>query len=401
MRLSFSLFRKAAILPARPLNGRRSGSSVRGPSTVRRRSRKGPIVRGARIDVTKSRVWYLHWNWNRRCAIGIEPIVTGGPRPPLPLEGTRFVVVGAGRLGVRLARSLTAEGASLAGYVTRSSAGSMRAQTLLQIAPSGGLDDLVASAPGLYLLTVPDDVLPQVAADLALALARASRADACAKEPKAPFVMHTSGVSSIRVLDPCRQAGAVTLAFHPLQTFSGLEIATRCFEGIAVAVTARTVDAGDFGFLVARALGARPFALADERRVLYHAAACMASNYLVALEACSQRLFVDAGLPPRQALGLFLPLVRTTLDNIAAQGPVDALTGPIARGDLLTVRRHLEELRQTSPDLLPLYRILGLAALELAREAGRVPATVIAQLGLLLGKESQLSHLENDDRGTS
>ena len=311
------------------------------------------------------------------------------------------MVVGAGRLGVCLARSLTAEGASLAGYITRSPAGGARAQSLLQIAPSGGLGDLVASAPGLYLLTVPDDVLPQVAADLALALARAGGGDACARTPAAPVVMHTSGVSSVRVLDPCRQAGAVTLAFHPLQTLSGLETDMRCLEGVAVAITAATQDAGDFGFLVARALGARPFALADERRVLYHAAACIASNYLVALEACARRLFVDAGLPAGETLELFLPLVRTTVDNISAQGPVDALTGPIARGDLLTVGRHLEELRQTSPDLLPLYRVLGLAALELTREAGRVPATVIAQMGLLLGKESQLSHLEYDDRGTS
>ncbi len=221
------------------------------------------------------------------------------------------------------------------------------------------------------------------------------------KRPKPPSSCTRAGSASIRVLDPCREAGAVTLAFHPLQTFSGLETAARCFEGIAVAVTARTVDAGDFGFLVARALGARPFALADERRVLYHAAACMASNYLVALEACSQRIFVDAGLPAGQALELFLPLVRTTVDNIAAQGPVNALTGPIARGDLLTLGRHVEELRRTSPDLLPLYRVLGLAALELTREAGRVPATVIARMGHLLGEESQLSHLENDDRGTS
>ncbi len=321
-----------------------------------------------------------------------------GPRPPLPLGGMRFVVVGAGRLGVCLARGLRAEGASLAGYVTRSHAGSERAQALLQLAPSRGLSNLVASAPQLYLIAVPDDALPQVAADLALALRKASERDASAT---APIVMHTSGVASVRVLDPCRQAGAVTLAFHPLQTFSGLETPTHCFEGIAIAVTADTEDAQDFGFLVAQALGARPFALADENRVVYHAAACMASNYLVALEACSLRLFVDAGLPPGEALEFFLPLVRMTVNNVATQGPANALTGPIARGDLLTVRRHLEELRQRAPDLLPLYSVLGLAALELTREAKRVPATVIAQMSLLLRKESLLLQLETHDRGTS
>lgn len=321
-----------------------------------------------------------------------------GDRSRPSLEGLRFVVVGPGRLGIGLALAMRAKGASFLGYASHDGVQSERARTLLGLAPSAKVEDLLALAPDLYLLTVPDDTLPAVAAELGLALSEDQSRPARGKEY---FVLHTSGVTSVRVLDPCRDAGATTAVFHPLQTFTEPGQAAAGFEGIAVAVSADSRGAEDLGLRIADALGARPFALADEKRGLYHAAACFASNYLVTLESCARRLFVDAGLPTAEALGLFLPLVRTTVENISALGPEKALTGPIARGDVLTVSRHLEELRRAAPDLVELYAVLGLATLGLAGEPGGLAPTTIAQMRSLLnhgGADSPRTEIH--DRGT-
>ncbi len=191
-----------------------------------------------------------------------------------------------------------------------------------------------------------------------------------------PVVAHTSGATSVAVLAPCEQAGAATLVFHPLQTFSEPITGSTRFPGTAIAITPSDArpdsPASTLGFALAHVLGARPFSLPDDKRSLYHAAATLACNYLVTLEHHSKRLFVQAGLPEDEALALFLPLVRATLDNVAAQGTVAALTGPLSRGDTQTIVNHLEALASDAPDLLPLYRALGRATLDLVEARGEV-----------------------------
>lgn len=362
----------------------------------------------SRSITATSHVWYLLENWNGRCAIMVEPRVKEGACSPLALKGVSFAVIGAGRLGTSLAVALKARGAPLVGFVSHSLEGRIRASAALRLAPASSIAELVSLAPRMILVTVPDDALSQVAGDLAQALAQippsgTSGGSCRAPVPAAPIVIHSSGVSSVQVLAPCREVGALTLAFHPLQTFTGAATAAeRSFEGIAVAITAQEPSAAEFGFGVARALGARPFLLDDGDRALYHAAACVASNYLVTLEASARKLFLEAGLPHDQVLDLFLPLVRSTLDNLAAQGTVRALTGPLARGDELTIQKHLSALTLSTSSLLPLYRVLGLTTLDLVSQAGEVPPAVIDRMYRLLRDEAaESTPLETNDRGTS
>lgn len=233
----------------------------------------------------------------------------------------------------------------------------------------------------MFFVAVPDQALPRVAAHLGELLAVCPRA-------VQPVVAHTSGATSVEVLRSCEKAGAATLVFHPLQTFSDPSTAWTRFAGAAVAITPSVSAAGSANaalvFSLAQLLGARPFLLPDDKRALYHAAAAMACNYLVTLEHDAQRLFVKAGLPETEALSLFLPLVRTTLENIGTQGTVDALTGPLSRGDTGTVANHLTALADGAPDVLPLYRILGLRTLELVRARGHADPSLIAALADLL-----------------
>lgn len=277
--------------------------------------------------------------------------------------------------------ALRSRGGDLVGYTALSPAGRARARTWLGGRAAADLTALVEMSPQLYLVAVPDQALPEVAAGLGAALGKGDR-------HVQPVVAHTSGATSVTVLRPCEETGALTAVFHPLQTFTEPISGSTRFAGAAIAVTPSSggedAPAARLCFGLARALGARPFLLADEKRSLYHAAATFACNYLVTLEHHAKRLFSAAGVPDDEALQLFLPLVRTTLENIARQGTLAALTGPLSRGDEKTIAAHLGALEAHAPDLLPVYRALGTATLALVAARGELGEPSLAALAELL-----------------
>ncbi len=153
-------------------------------------------------------------------------------------------------------------------------------------------------------------------------------------------------------------------SWHPLQSLSGNGSWPSPFwmvcEGDAMAVeTARALT---------ERLGCHPATLPPGGKTLYHAAAVLASNLLVALEGVAMRTLTQAGIPAEEAMPLLHPLVRGTVQNLMYQSPKDALTGPIARGDGEVVARHLEALDHTDPAAARIYRLLGREALALIRE---------------------------------
>ncbi len=294
------------------------------------------------------------------------------------MTSLRFAVVGAGRLGASLALALRAAGLSVVAYTASTGAGRARAEGWLGGTPVADVKAVVLLDPDVYVIAVPDTVLPAVASRLGGLMGHRS----------GRFVAHTSGATTVAVLRPCADAGAATFVFHPLQTFTDPPSSWRRFERTAIAVTPSDTGQGSSGqalaFALAQHLHAVPFLLADDKRALYHAAATMACNYFVALEHVATGLFVRSGLPSEQALSLFLPLVRATLDNIETQGTMQALTGPLSRGDIGTVRGHLEALSVETPELLPIYTALGLATLDLVRSRGEIEESTIGQLARLL-----------------
>jgi predicted short-subunit dehydrogenase-like oxidoreductase (DUF2520 family) len=290
----------------------------------------------------------------------------------------RFAVIGAGRLGASLALALRDQGLTLLGFTALTSAGRERAKQWLGSSASSGLSELVSLRPDLYLIAVPDTELPKVASELGNLLV-----------PRpGVFVAHTSGATSVKVLGPCVKRGAAAFVFHPLQTFSDPAVGRGSFAGAAVAITpcteGRESPAAALGFGLARLLNARPFLLSDDKRALYHCAAAIACNYFVTLEHQAREAFVRSGLPSDDALSLFLPLVRTTLENIQTQGTIKALTGPLSRGDTGTVRKHIDALSQNAPEMLPLYRALGLATLPILRARQEIETASITALEALL-----------------
>ena len=211
---------------------------------------------------------------------------------------------------------------------------------------------------GIVFLAVPDQVVEEVAAKLARSK----------PSPRLSFV-HLSGALGLGVLDALRdhQVGS----FHPLQSFSAPRDPS-AFQEITVAVDASSPALMRRLRSLARAVGAKPRRVGDEDRVLYHAAAVYASNYVDVVVAESVSLLGELGWSEADATKALLPLVEGALAGIRERGPVKALTGPIRRGDAETVRRHLEAL--DGLDRGAEYRMLGKIALEIAVEAGLEPA---------------------------
>ncbi|MGE0703515.1 MAG: Rossmann-like and DUF2520 domain-containing protein [Vicinamibacterales bacterium] len=193
---------------------------------------------------------------------------------------------------------------------------------------SRGIELVDAGHAELELLCVPDRAISEVAASL----------------PVGPWIAHVSGATPLASLAPHVRR----FSLHPLQTFRQGGDATQ-FDGAWGAVTGDSEEARSAGRRLADLLGLRPFILADDQRVLYHAGAVVASNYLVTLYRAAARLVEQAGAPP----AALIPLMTRTIEN-----GFD-LTGPIARGDWAVVDAHLAALGSSAPDLAPMYRALA------------------------------------------
>jgi predicted short-subunit dehydrogenase-like oxidoreductase (DUF2520 family) len=286
-----------------------------------------------------------------------------------PLHSLRIGLVGPGRLGAALAGALVAAGyaavriATVAGH---DPAPPEHLSTALAL-PSPEPLDRLAAASDLLFLTVPDAAVAPVAALLpALLPARGGLA-----------VVHCSGALGLDALGAAARAGAVPGTLHPLQTFPGGEppaAAARRFAGIVCGVeAAEPLGATLEG--IAADLGARSVRLEGVDRAGYHAAAVLASNDVVALMAAARRAWTLAGLPAEAARGALAPLMLAAAANVEALPLERALTGPVARGDVATVERHLAALA-ARPALRELYRRLALEllALDLGHDAGTTRA---------------------------
>ena len=255
----------------------------------------------------------------------------------LPAVPRHVAVVGRGRLGGAIAPALGAAGVEVAGPL--------------------GRDDRAPAGLDAVLLCVPDGSIAEAAAAYAGA---------------APLIGHTSGATP---LDALAAAGADGFGLHPLQTFTH---GGGRFDGCGCAVGGTTPRALAAAEALARCLGMRPFELADSDRPAYHAAASIASNFLVTLEAAAERVAADAGVDR----DLLAPLVRQTVENWAALGPERALTGPVARGDEATVERQREAVVVAAPELEQLWDALVKATRNLAPQSaiGNPPQSAIRNL---------------------
>lgn len=243
-------------------------------------------------------------------------------------------IVGAGRLGRALGRSLHRLGWRIGAVVTRSAGHSRAAVRAIGAGqPFATLTSAVMDADVILLLT-PDDVLAPVARQLAKLAATKCRAR---------IVLHGSGALDNSVLQALARCGAATGSIHPMQTFTNNSQPN--LKGVIFAVEgeprARRAAAG-----IARSLGGIPVAVASRSKPAYHAAGTLVAGHALALTESAAQMLIKAGFSRAQAVQTLLPLMRQMLDNFETHGPHAAWTGPASRGDYATMKKHQQALRR-------------------------------------------------------
>jgi predicted short-subunit dehydrogenase-like oxidoreductase (DUF2520 family) len=285
----------------------------------------------------------------------------------------RIALIGPGRIGQAVTRLLHDAGHDIVAVIGRDPARAKAAARFIGRGEAATTDQGAVSAADLVLFALPDDLIGATAAHLR----RSGRLT------EGTVLVHFSGLHPANILLGEEGPALGALSIHPLQTFADAVVGVRNLPGTPCAIEGEAALLPLAEALVAD-LGGRPFVIDRQHKPLYHAAACVASNYLVALTNAACELLGGCGYRREEAFELLSPLLRGTLNNLVTLGPVAALTGPISRGDTHTVVRHLQALEPFSADLNALYRALGRQTATVAREKGTLDSAAEAKLRSLL-----------------
>jgi len=297
-------------------------------------------------------------------------------------------VIGVGRLGTALCASLARAGLPLAAIADRNRG---RAEKLARAlaatygckAQAADISSMTACGDIVFIAT-PDGAIAATAAELAW--------------QRGQTAVHVSGAETLLALAPAAHAGASRASFHPLNTFAAvswdepsLAFAADTLASSYVALAADDAAAERKLRKMASLISRGCFTVREDDRALYHASAVFVSNFVTGLVGASLSLWRTIGYSEREALAFMAPLVTSACANTLRLGPLQALTGPAARGDVATVTKHIEALSAlTSEEGNPeLYRALTLALLPLAKEAGTLSEEAEGEMRQLLIKEHE------------
>ncbi len=303
-------------------------------------------------------------------------------REPFPLKimntnNLSFTIIGCGRLGTNLAAFLAQNGFVPAALCSKTEQSARRA---VQAAGAGKVvDDPIEAArtSNLIFITTPDTVIESLCGHMA------------SKGGFGPdsIVFHLSGALPSSILDSAGKVGAGIGSIHPLQAFAPYKPGQASpFKGINISLEG-SERAVSLGKEIVNSLGANYFTIPTRAKVLYHASAVAASNYLVTLEHFALCLLMETGLPESRAYEILEPLIQGTLKNIKARGSVNALTGPVARGDDDIIARHLADIDEKMPRFSDLYRLLGRHTLDIAGQRGEISQQAMDRLSRLFSSE--------------
>lgn len=277
-----------------------------------------------------------------------------------------FAIIGCGRVGTALAKYLAKCGYASTGLASKSLASAKRIADLIGALGFSNILWEAAKKADIVFITTPDGAIKSVC-------------DIISKMngfKSGSVVLHCSGALSSTELTSAKTCGAYIGSMHPLQSFASTEYEFNPFSGIVTSVEGDR-EAVEAAKNVTEDLGSHCVTIKTEAKMLYHASAVVASNYLVTLLDLSFSLIELAGVTGEDALRGLKPLIEGTISNVEKMGIRNALTGPIARGDVRTIEKHLSEIGSKTPRLLSIYRTLGLYTVEIAKAKGALSDPVI------------------------
>jgi predicted short-subunit dehydrogenase-like oxidoreductase (DUF2520 family) len=277
--------------------------------------------------------------------------------------------IGAGTTGTALASRLDQQGFNIHAVYSRSPSSSKRLASRVENCNVYLSAQEVSDNAQLVFITTPDDVIAHIADTV--------------KWHDRQYIVHCSGVHSIDTMAAAKKYGASTGCFHPLQTFADIEQAFNNLPGSTFALEAEEPLLTILKEM-AIALRGEWVILKPGDKALYHTAAVFACNYLVTLVKLATDLWNNFGIPQDQSIRALLPLLRGTLQNIQNIGLPNCLTGPIARGDLGTISKHLSTLEKENKSILQSYKLLGLNTIPIALAKGKIDDSRARELESLL-----------------
>jgi len=288
--------------------------------------------------------------------------------------------IGAGRAGTGLATGFARAGIDVIAVASRSNASAQTLARRIRGARVGSPQE-VADRADLVFLTVPDDAIEPVVSSI-----RWRAGSAC---------VHCSGAADLDALKKAAAGGALAGGFHPLHMFGEPGESPDALSGCAIALAGPDALVEKLERL-ARSLGAKPLRLPEGGRALYHAAANFSGAFVIALIRETIALWKKLGIAEADALAALLPLLRGTVDNVERLGAAGGLGSAVARGDLGTIRRHLDVLAREAPESLELYRTLSLRTIPLALAKGTLKPETAKEIAALLRTRGVSPHEKSD-----
>lgn len=284
-----------------------------------------------------------------------------------------IALIGPGKVGCAISHRLRQAGYPFTAVIGRSLERASEACRFIGCPTDLATTELTcASKAQVILLAVPDDHIESTATALHASL----------KSLAGKTLIHFSGLHRAECMQ--RSENPVpTLSIHPLLPFADRSLASQRLTGCPCALEGDK-DAMSLGAELIKAFDGQAFPIKSDKKLLYHAAACIASNHFVTLLAGAESLLAECGIPGNEGLSLLSPLLQTTLDNVIKLGTEQGLTGPIVRGDTATVASHVEALAQTSPEQLASYLMMAEQTVSLAERSNRLDKQSAHKLQVLL-----------------
>ena len=273
------------------------------------------------------------------------------------IELNKFAIIGAGMVGTAIGYLLKKAGCEIVAIADKSAPSLRRAKSYTGGKTYRRPQEVLPDADCI-LITTPDDIILSVCTEIA-------------RSPsiKGKYIFHMSGAGGLDLLKPAKKAGAIVCSIHPLQSFSSIDNAIQNIPSSYFGITADK-QAKKVAESIVLALEGKPLYISPKHKRLYHAAACVASNYLVSLLNVVESIYQSIGISEKDARKAYLPLIYGSLKNIEVSGSIQALTGPIARGDSGTIQKHVDAINANLSQYASLYTSLGLVTVDLARKKG-------------------------------
>ena len=302
-----------------------------------------------------------------------------------------IAIIGAGRMGTTIAYTIASKNQKNIKIISLSTPTKKsldRAKKILgnfskKILFTNNNKKAAAEANCIFICT-PDDIIKTVCKEIF------NKNNPRNTNKENIFAVHFSGSKPLKDLESARKAGAGTLSLHPLKSFASIPAAIKTIKNTEYGITYNTPEGEKLAKKIVETLGGCSIIVEDSKKPLYHAAACVASNYLVTLIDYAVYINEKAGIKPEDSIKGLLSLIEGTVKNISGGGTKRSLTGPIARGDTGTILNHMKNFKENLSDKdTEIYRLMGKKTAEIAKQNGWIDNKVYNELINILKKQDR------------